>query len=113
MFKPLLLPHFLKQLREYGKKYFHLETAVHETLTTFQKDRAILIRPHVYKIRLRSPDIRRGKSKSFRLIVLIVHYETYLVPVVLYFKGDQRDISKRELIEYLKIAVKELKAYKA
>ena len=90
----------------------HLHDAVARALDSFQKPRGIYLGKGLYKFRVASKDIHRGKSKSFRLIVLLLETESSLVPITLYFKGDRQDMAKQEINEHLEIVLLELKAYK-
>ena len=103
MYKIIILPHFGKTLNFYAKKYRHIPEDVAQTLEGFRKDSAASLGQNVYKIRLRSRDLNKGKSKSFRLVVLVIEVENYLVPITIYFKGDQGDISKKEISDELEM----------
>lgn len=109
MYQPVILSYFRRQLEEYSKKYRHLKEAVIETLRSFRKEANPHLGHNVYKVRLKTKDIPRGKSKSFRLLVLIVEMDQYIVPVTLYFKGDQENIPKKELNNHLENILWELR----
>lgn len=109
MYQPVILSYFRRQLEEHSKKYRHLKEAVTETLRNFRKEASPHLGHNVYKVRLKTKDIPRGKSKSFRLLVLIVKVDQYIVPVALYFKGDQENISKKELNDHLENILWELR----
>jgi len=108
MYRIIILPHFKRQVKPYTKKYHHLKDALIATLEQFHPDQHTALGNGVYKIRLHSKDIPKGKSKSFRLIVLLVEMDKLLVPITLYFKGDQSNISKKELSDHLEIILFEL-----
>lgn len=108
MYKIIALPHFRKQLKKIAKKYRYLKQAIIKTLENFNKKQGAHIGKNVYKIRLKSKDISRGKSKSFRLIVLIIEVKKYLVPITIYFKGDKANISKKEINYHLELILPEL-----
>src|SRR3989338_2601480 len=101
MYQPLILPYFRRQLEPYAKKYRYLKEAVSSVLDDFRKEQHVHVGHSVYKVRLRSKDIPRGKSKSFRMLVLVVEVEGYVVPMTLYFKGDRDDITKKEIGHHL------------
>jgi len=109
MYQPIILPHFKKQLKRYAKKYRHLKEAVISILEDFDKRQHAHIGHNVYKVRVQTKDIPRGKSKSFRMLVLVVETDKYLVPIYLYFKGDQEDITKKEFNDHLEIILFELR----
>lgn len=108
MYRVVILPHFKRQAKPYTKKYRHLKNALIKALETFRPDQHAALGNGVYKVRVQSKDIPRGKSKSFRLIVLLVEVDQLLVPITLYFKGDQATISKKELSDHVEIILFEL-----
>ena len=105
MYHIVILPHFKRQAKPYTKKYRHLKNALIRTLEQFRPDQHAALFNGVYKVRLHSQDIPKGKSKSFRLIVLLVEVDNLLVPITLYFKGDQSNITKKELNDHLEIVL--------
>lgn len=106
----LLLPHFVKRLKKFTKKYRHLKDSLQTTLQNFQKSQAISLGNNVYKLRLSSPDISRGKNKSFRLIIYIIEIRKTIVPVTLFYKGDQSNITKKEINDHLEQILIELES---
>lgn len=109
MYQILILDHFRRQLKSYCKKYRHLKHDVILTLSSFEKNREVDLGRNVYKLRIKSKDIPKGKSKSFRLILLVVEMGKFLVPVCLYFKGDRMNVSKKEINDHLEFIYAELK----
>jgi len=77
----------------------------------FDKNNAINLGHHVYKIRLKSSDLRKGKSGGFRLIILLVEIDNLITPVALYFKGSQANISKKEITYHIDVITEEMKKY--
>ncbi|MEK7615621.1 MAG: hypothetical protein AAB420_00260 [Patescibacteria group bacterium] len=112
MYKPLWLPHFGRQLKQLSKKYVHLQEVITKALHRFRKDQTVSLGDNLYKLRLASKkDIPRGKNKSFRLVLLVLETKSALVPVTIYFKGDRRDMSVRELNDHLEVILTELRSY--
>jgi len=109
MYQPIILPHFKKQLKRHRRTYRHLKGAVISILESFDKRQHIHIGRNVYKVRLKTKDIARGKSKSFRMLVFLIETDKYLVPVCIYFKGDREDITKKEINDHLEIILFELR----
>ncbi len=109
MYRTIILPHFKRQLKELAKKYRHLDQAVIDCLESFRPDQHTAVGNSVYKIRLRSKDVARGKSKSFRMMALVIEADRYCIPIALYFKGDQQDMTKKELNDHLEIILFELR----
>lgn len=112
MYRPVILPYFFKTLKNYSKKHPRLKDSLVESLDGFQKTTAVSLGHGLYKVRLKSPDINKGKSQSFRLIVLIMEFENYIIPVALYFKGDKRDLSKKEIVDDMEMILFELKSWR-
>ena len=108
MYQTIILPHFQRQLKPYTKKYRNLKEAVIKELEQFLKNKHTPLGGNIYKMRIKSKDLPRGKSKSFRLIVLVVELDKYLVPLTVYFKGGQEDITKKEINNHLETILLEL-----
>lgn len=102
-------PHFKKQLKPYCKKHPSLKDDLINTLENFSKIQAVTLGRGVYKLRLKSSDIKRSKSKSFRLIIFVLEMEKLTIPIAIYFKGEQQDISVKEINYHLAIILEELK----
>jgi len=100
--------HFAKQLKPLAKKYRHLKEDIIKTLENFDKRQHTPLGNDTYKIRLKSSDIQRGKSKSFRMIIYVASADNILVPFVIYFKGDREDIGMREINYHLTMVLLEL-----
>ena len=124
MYQPIILPHFKKQLKRYAKKYRHLKEAVIYVLEGFDKRQHTHIGRNVYKLRLKTKDVSRGKSKSFRMLVFLIaelrsshasaeasaiEADKYLIPICLYYKGDREDITKKEINDHLEVIRLELR----
>lgn len=107
MYQIIILPHFRKSLKRY-KKHRHLLDDVFYILKNFDKNRNIHIGKNVYKIRFSPKDLPKGKSKSFRLIVMLIEIEKFLVPITLYYKGNTVNITKKEISKHIKIILSEL-----
>ena len=104
-----LSKHFIGQLKPLTKKHRHLKDDLISVLRNFDKGTSIALGNNLYKIRIKSSDIRKGKNKSFRLIIFVWQKKNTLVPIVLYFKGDKENISKKELICHVSIILNEIK----
>ncbi len=100
--------HFLKQLKPYSKKFRKLETDLIVALRAFSPAIAQHLGHKLYKLRLKASDFPRGKSKSFRLIIFLWHDPELVVPIAIYFKGDIKNLSPKEIEFYLKLTIREL-----
>ncbi|MDI6882964.1 MAG: hypothetical protein QMC93_00605 [Patescibacteria group bacterium] len=110
VYQVIILPYFKRQLKYYVKKHRHLKDDVISVLERFNKKQHIHLEGNIYKIRLPSRDIPRGKSKSFRLIILVIERGKFIVPITVYFKGNKEDITKKELNKHLETILFELKS---
>ncbi len=89
--------HFSKQLKALGKKYHCISRYVSKALNTFDKESAQYLGARMYKMRVRSADMNKGKSGGFRLIVLCIEIANTLTPITLYQKSNQENITESEL----------------
>jgi len=101
--------HFKKQLKVYRKKYRNIAKDVIRALRGFDKKQAQFLGAQAYKMRVHSSDVARGKSHSFRLIILVLEIENTLAPIVIYFKGDRDSISKEEILVHAENVRNEVK----
>ena len=97
MYRSYLARHFKKQLKPFVKKYPALASDIVSTLEHFDPRQHSALGEDTYKIRLRSTDLPKGKSKSFRLIILLLHREHLLVPIALFLKSERSTITKTEI----------------
>lgn len=100
--------HFKKQLKPYLKKYRHLLDDLINVLKNFDRRQASSLGANTYKIRIPSSDLPKGKSHAFRTIVLLIEEDHLITPLVIYFKGDRDNISRKEIRYHAEIIRKEL-----
>lgn len=93
--------HFAKQLKALGKKYRSISLDVSCALNIFDKESAQSLGAKLYKVRVRSSDINKGKSGGFRIIVLCLEVTDMLIPVTIYQKAVQKNITEHELEYHL------------
>jgi|SRR3989338_1525809 len=109
MYHLILLPYFHRQLKPYIKKHPGLREAIINIIEHFDKRQHDDLGNGVYKVRLSTETLQRGKSKSFRLIILLIEVKSMIVPITIYFKGDTATITKREINHQLAQILFELK----
>lgn len=51
----------------------------------------------VRKLRIRSTDLKRGKSGGFRLLYIVLSNRELICPLLIYAKSDWGDVTRREL----------------
>lgn len=108
MYQFVVPQYFRKQIKKYAKKHRSFLGDVIFCLKNFDPKNHTHLGEDVYKIRLMVSDMKKGKKNSFRLIIVLVHQKGTLIPLTLYYKGDQDSISKREIQEHFKFAMREL-----
>ncbi len=101
--------YFVRQCKVLAKRYRSVDEDVKESLRGFSKEDAQYLGAKLYKVRVRSSDMAKGKRGAFRLIVLCVEVADYLIPVVLYQKSSRESITERELEYHLAHIRAELK----
>ena len=105
----IILPSFKRQLKFYLKKYSSLKEELILSLENFDKRKAVFLGRDVYKLRLKTKNLNKGKSNSFRVLVLLIEQDDQLVPISIFFKGDKENLSKKEINDYLEMALNELR----
>ncbi len=105
----VFLPYFKRQLKPLVKKHRGLKNSVIEAVDAFDPSRHAHLGSDVYKVRIGTPSLRRGKGESFRLILLVVEVDGLLVPVTIYFKGERQTLTQKELDDHIQHVTLELK----
>lgn len=100
---------FSKQLRFYRKRFLSIEQSVKNELCGFNPHGSIFLGDDLYKIRFCIPELPKGKSGSFRLIVAYDQVEQLVSPVAIYFKGDYAKIPLPLLRALWQDIIKEIK----
>ncbi len=109
MYRVYLTNYFLKKLKPYLKKFRNLETDIIKTLENFLPETSDRLGHKLYKVRLKSSNLSKGKNKSFRMIIFLLEIQNLIVPIIVYFKGDQADISPKEIEHHLEMTLVEIK----
>ncbi|HEY4483374.1 MAG TPA: hypothetical protein VI953_04350 [Candidatus Paceibacterota bacterium] len=104
----VFLPHFLRQLKPLLKKFPDLKNSVADTLDNFTPETHILIAEDIYKVRLSTKSLKRGKSGGFRLYTYFFELNERIVPITIYFKGDKDNLTANELGQHAQIILSEL-----
>lgn len=101
--------HFKRQIKPLLKKFPRLLDDLSDALKTFNTADGLSLGANAYKIRIRCRDLAKGKSHAFRMILLFVHAKNLTTPVILYFKGDRANVTKREIVFHASRVRQELK----
>ncbi len=102
--KFVFMPRFERSVKQLRKQYRHIPDDLTEALASIEDNLTIgSVIPQDYmvrKLRVRSRDMRRGKSGGFRLLYKLSAEDSQDVIVYLLFvyaKSDQEDVTSAEL----------------
>jgi mRNA-degrading endonuclease RelE of RelBE toxin-antitoxin system len=109
VYQVYLADHFLRQLKFYLKKHRHIDEDLVITLKNFRPEIADRLGQKLYKLRMKSRDIPKGKNKSFRLIVFLAEINAVIIPITLYFKGERSDILEKEIEYHLAMVLEDVR----
>lgn len=104
----IIVAHFAKQLKPYLKKFRSLKQSLLQELIKFTPDQHDNLGRNIYKMRLRSTDLPKGKSESFRVLIYLTSVADYLVPLAIYLKSEQSTLSKKEINDHLETVLIEI-----
>jgi mRNA-degrading endonuclease RelE of RelBE toxin-antitoxin system len=108
MTKVLILPYFKKTLKPLIKKFPSLKEDVIILLENFDKKGCIKIQENLYKTRLKTAGLNKGKSNSFRIIIYTIQNHNTIIPIRIYFKSVRKSVSKKEINKDLEMILLEL-----
>ncbi|MFH0820394.1 MAG: type II toxin-antitoxin system RelE/ParE family toxin [Candidatus Peregrinibacteria bacterium] len=95
--KVYLTEHFKKQLKKLKKGYPHVKEDLLASLSKIDLKTAVSIGNSIYKIRIKSRDLNRGKSGGFRSYIHFYQKEGGLIPLCIYAKSKIESISEKTL----------------
>jgi mRNA-degrading endonuclease RelE of RelBE toxin-antitoxin system len=93
----LFSTHFKKQLKKLKKKYPQLKSDLLDTVEKFDPKKETSIGRSIYKIRIPSSDMNKGKSGRFRSYFYLYVKKTLLLPLCIYPKSATESITENEL----------------
>ncbi len=97
MYQYIIAKYFKKQLKPYAKKFPGIFLDVIHELTYFNKARAIRLGGNLYKLRLSVTQLKKGKSKSFRLIIYLIENDSLIIPVTIFIKSEKGNMKTKEI----------------
>lgn len=109
--KVFFAEHFKKQLKKLKKKYPHVKEDLLEIIEIFNPKNAISIGRSIYKIRIPSTDMRKGKSGGFRAYIYFYVRKDILMPLCIYAKSGTESITENELKYHFDKIIEERIAY--
>ncbi len=106
--KVFFAEHFKKQVVKLKNKYPYVKADLLDELDHFKPNDEIHIGRSIYKIRIGSSDMRKGKSGGFRSYIYLYLKKNLLVPLCIYAKNQKGDISENELQYHCDVVIEEL-----
>lgn len=100
--------HFKNQLKKLKKKYPHAKEDLLQELDTLDLKNEISIGRSIYKIRIKSTDMQKGKSGGFRSYIYFYVKKDLLVPLCIYTKSERESISENELQYHFDQTIEEI-----
>lgn len=100
--------YFKKQLKRLKKKYPHVKEDFLKIIDSFDPKNEISIGLSIYKIRIPSRDMQKGKFGGFRAYVYIYVRKNLLVPLYIYPKSETESITENELKHHFDQTIKEI-----
>ncbi|MEA3360982.1 MAG: type II toxin-antitoxin system RelE/ParE family toxin [Thermodesulfobacteriota bacterium] len=105
---------FQKCIKILKKKYRRVKDDLYDVIQSLEENPSIGDpipgwKKEIWKIRVTSSDIKKGKRSGFRLIYLWKKGDFRIYLLAVYFKGIKEEISKTEIESLLKKLTKELK----
>lgn len=108
MYKIYFTNHFTQQLKPYLKKHHRLRDDLVIYLKNFTTLNTAKLGQKLYKIRFSPSSFHRGKSKAFRIIILLLETKNTIIPITLYFKSVRETMNRQEIKHHLRIVLGEL-----
>lgn len=102
--------HFKKQLKKLRKKYSRIKDDFLKIIDIFNSHNEVSIGRSIYKIRIPSTDMKKGKSGGFRSYVYVYVKKDLLLPLCIYPKSDTESITDSELKHHFDRTIEELVA---
>ena len=98
---------FQKSVKALKKKYPHVKDDLLGQIKVLEEDPSAGDpipgwNKEIWKVRVASSDVRKGKRGGFRLIYLWKADEIEIYLLVAYFKGEKTEITKKEIETLLK-----------
>lgn len=97
MSKILVTKHFFNQAKRLKKKLPHLNKDLIKSLKLFEPEKEIHIGRSIFKIRIKSTDLNKGKSGGLRGYIYLYTKKDLLVPICIYLKSEKESLSQNEL----------------
>ena len=100
--------HFKKQLKRLKKKYPHIKDDFLHSIDSFDPDNEISVGRSIYKIRIPSSDMQKGKSGGFRSYLYVYVKNKLLLPLCIYPKSETESITENQLKHHFDQTIEEV-----
>lgn len=100
--------HFKRQLKRLQKKFSHTKEDLLERLENLRIENEISIGRSIYKIRISSRDMKKGKKGGFRAYIYFYVKKNLLLPLYIYAKSEKETISENELQYHFDQTIREV-----
>lgn len=108
MYQVFLSSHFLREIKGFVKKHPNLLSEIGKALSGFDKAAATSLGANTYKIRMGSKIAGHGKSRAFRMVILLIEVDSIIAPLAFYEKSDRASISRQEILYHIEMVKREL-----
>ncbi len=104
----LITRYFLQQAKKLKRKFPHLKEDLIRNLKFFVPENEIHIGKSIFKIRIKSQDLNKGKSGGLRSYIYLYRQKSLIVPICIYFKSEQESMTERALDFHFKKTLEEI-----
>jgi mRNA-degrading endonuclease RelE of RelBE toxin-antitoxin system len=99
-YKIIPTEHFKQQVRELSKNYTHIRTDLKVLSLMLKKNSKSgkSLGKKIYKIRLKSSDISKGKQEGYRIITYVIEEQEIIRLLTIYAKPKKSNITDNEIM---------------
>ncbi len=108
MYKIRITKVFKRNIKSLLKKYANLLDDIVFALENFDRNTSIYLGKGLYKIRLKSDDLNKGKSGSFRMVIYLEENLGIIIPIFVFYKGNIENIGLDKIKQYLLKIIEEI-----
>jgi len=106
--KILFTKYFITHYARLEKKLPNLKEDLLKALKAFDEKTAVSMGSSVYKIRIKSSDLNKGKSGGLRCYIYFFRQTESLVPFCIYLKSEDEDIPRDILKIHMQLCIKKI-----
>lgn len=104
----LITEYFSRQARRLKTKFPHLKEDLIKNLKSFVPENEIHIGKSIFKIRIKSQDLNKGKSGGLRSYIYLYRQKNIIIPTCIYFKSEQESMTEKALDFHFKKTLEEI-----